>query len=174
MKDSLKAVFGAGLLLVVILATFSMAGAATHDVNNATEYHNETYVVDDDVQNVYIDVEDTNGTTVHAYFYDTNGTADMADDTEVHNETLSAGDGEVVTSQVDTSSVNDTEYRVVLEGDSNSTEPVSISSGVTKRLDGGAGGVTVNSKLFGVPLWGIFGILILGAGALVYVEVSDG
>lgn len=174
MNNPLKAVGCGALLLVVVLATFSMAGAATHNVNNSTEYHNETYVVDDDVQNVYIDVEDTNSTDVHAYFYDTNGTDDMSDDTEVHNETLNAGNGSVVTSQVDTSDVNDTSYRVVLEGDDNSEEPVSIASGVTKRLDGGGGGVTVNSTFFGVPLWAIFAVLVLGAGGLVYVEVSDG
>lgn len=167
--SKLKNVAGAALLIVVVLATFSMAGAATHNVNNSTEYHNSTYSVDNDTQSVYIDVEDTNGTTVHAFFYGIDSGGNV---TEVHNETMTAAAGEIVSADTPVNATTYDEYRVVLEGDDTTDKPVSVESGLISKLAGG-GGVTLNSTFLGIPLYGVL-FAVLAVGALVGVEVYDG
>lgn len=126
-----------------------------------TEYHNQSYAVDEDDEKVYIDVDDTNGTDAYVYFYATENAT--GNETFVDRAIINT-DGTLSSANVTVDASNYTDYRVVLEA---TEEPAAFSSGTVSKLEGGGGATALTSSTFGIPNW-IYGVVVvLGIGVAV-------
>jgi hypothetical protein len=154
-------------IILAALLIFAVIGVG---IVAAETYHDRTHAVDDNTTEVYLDVEDTNGTDVDVTVY---GVESDGNESQVDTAVLNAASGETDTynyTNIEPSTYD--EYRITVTNTTSGQDaPASISSGIKEDTSDGGGGFDLSQNYFGVPLY-ILIFLGIGVGGFLMNKES--